>query len=211
MMKNISSVASHISSYEDIFFDLDNTLYREYDYDLIVFEKYFDEYEVSNWLEPAPLHKALAEFKQSAAYGSTNVFDQFCKKFDVKFDIKKLVSFRRFLVTTGLTESISSIWDEHLEILCRDHNVYIVTNGYTTMQLNKLTMLGFERFSFKKIMILDPLMKHDLKPRVSCLDGLDVSDNAIFIGDSLIDREFSIKAGFDFYHIDYEDYLECPR
>ena len=193
-MKNSSNFLELSEKYRVIIFDLDNTIYPQLEYDSIVFRKFFKQHGLDE-----NIGDFLAEFKSSLGYGSHNVFDIFFDNEKININPKEHVSFyREFLPkdTDKLHNSLKGVLRE----LSDTNDLYLVTNGRTKIQTNKLKMLNIAHY-FKKIFILDPDNNQHIKPSSKAINHSFLEkDDCVYVGDSIIDRKFAINCGFDFYY-----------
>jgi len=181
----------HLKNYPNIIFDLDNTIYDQRDFD----------YEVYTQLFNSPsLGKKLVDYKQTMPYGYTKLFNDFLEKEKIDKSVKECVEFYRsyepsLTNTPSLLPFLSTI---------DSSNLYLISNGYKKLQLNKIKALKLSNI-FKKIIILDPLETKNLKPNPQAFLDLEIKkEDSIYVGDNLsIDKEFAKNAKIDFYHFQF--------
>ncbi len=193
-MKNSSNFLELSEKYRVIIFDLDDTIYPQFEYDSIVFREFFQQQGLD-----AKIGIYLAKFKRSLGYGCDNVFDIFFHNENININPQELVHFyREFLPkdTDKLHNSLKGVIRE----LSDTNDLYLVTNGRTRVQTNKLKMLDIEHY-FKKIFILDPANNQYIKPSSKAINhSFFEKGECIYVGDSIIDRKFALNCGFDFYY-----------
>jgi len=181
----------HLKNYPNIIFDLDNTIYEQKDFD----------YEVYSQLFGSPLlGKKLLDYKQTAPYGYTKLFNDFLESENIDKSVKECVEFYRSYEpklkdTASLLPFLSTL---------KSSNLYLISNGYKKLQLAKIKALKLSNI-FKKIIILDPLETTKLKPNPQAFFDLNIrKKDSIYVGDNLsIDKEFAKNAKIDFCNFQF--------
>lgn len=183
----------HLNNYHNIIFDLDNTVYDQRDFDFEVYTQLFNSPVLAN---------NLLTYKQKMPYGYTKLFNDFLDKENIDKSVKECIDFYRSYEPKldncpSLLPLISSL---------KNSNIYLISNGYKKLQLNKIKALKLLN-SFKKIIILDPSETIHLKPDSKAFVQLNIStENSIYIGDNLeIDKQFAINANIEFYHFQFKN------
>jgi len=181
----------HLKSYQNIIFDLDNTIYDQRDFDFEVYTQLFDS---------PLLAKKLLLYKQEMPYGYTKLFNDFLEKEKIDKSVKECVEFYRSY-EPELNEIPSLV--PYLHSL-DSSDLYLISNGYKKLQMAKIKALNLANI-FTKIIILDPLESSKLKPNHEAFTQLNISKkDSIYVGDNLnIDKEFAKNAKIDFCHFQF--------
>lgn len=190
-------------------FDMDGTLYDEFDFINQVYNpiaKLFSnsDYDVNRVMEIM----LLKWLEQGSSYPF--IFSEIAVKvgIETKWQEKKikeaLLIFRNFMPTIFLSERIKFL----LEELKKKYELFLISDGSSTLQWNKIKVLGLENyFSKQNIFVSGDYVKGSEKPGLMSLNHLTVfnkgvnSNEVVFIGDRMVDEEYATNAGFHFVNI----------
>jgi putative hydrolase of the HAD superfamily len=189
-------------------FDMDGTLYDEFDFIYQVYKPISKLF--SNSIEDSDLvfKKMLAKWlKKGSSYpfifseiATENGFESIIVEQKTK---EALTIFRNFNPVLTLSPRIKFI----LEEFKKNNELFLVSDGGSILQWNKLKALNLENyFSRENIFISGDYGKHAQKPGLLSLEHLTVlkkeyrPNEIVFIGDRIVDENFAKNAGF--YYID---------
>ena len=190
-------------------FDMDGTLYDEFDfiyqaYNLIakVFSNMdYDANEIMKimllrWLEKGSSYPLIFSEIATKVGLESNLHEEKINE--------ALLIFRNFMPTIFLSKRIELLLKE----LRKTHELFLVSDGSSLLQWNKIKALNLENY-FKKqnIFISGDHGKGTEKPSLTSLHHLAIfnknlkSNEVVFIGDRIIDENYAKKAGFYFVNI----------
>lgn len=194
-MNFIFDIEKKVVGYDNIGFDLDDTLYRQSDYDFLIYQSFFSrQYPASKAEE---LAFKLVELKKIKGYGYPCLFDDFFELNSIKSDVKELISFYRHPPAVCLDDKL--MMRELLELFVRMRkNLFLISNGYFEVQMNKLLALDAKKY-FNRIQILSPENSDlALKPSSQVKGLFEFEGSTIYLGDQSLDAEFACNCGYDF-------------
>ena len=191
-----------LQNYQNIIFDLDNTLLDQSEYDKEIFRLYFEKY-IDTKTIAAELGSSLAIRKSNAPYGYNRTFDDFFDEKKINLKVKSLVQFYHFPPVVFIRPADLIL--QLLESLV-DKNLILISNGYPRVQYNKIVSLGIGTL-FSQICILSPGLEPAIKPSDEILKSLYLKEGkSVFIGDNLeIDKTFAKNCNFEFIHFNITD------
>jgi len=168
-----------------IAFDLDDTLYPERDYVLSGFKAVSKI--IKNKLGGDNIYPELIKtFNSGERRRTFNVtLERLGKKYDESL-VKYMVNhYRKHIPDIHTYEDVSPT----LEFLKQNHNLALVTDGYSDVQKNKVCALNIEKF-FKKIIYTDEYGKDYWKPNLKVFQmAMDYfvanKDECTYIGDNI--------------------------
>lgn len=192
----------HIRKYPVVIFDLDNTLYDEYSYLLPTYQDIalFTSRQTN---EDAIVytHFLINTFKEE---GRTKLFDKYLRHFNIEKIIKveDLLEIQRNRQTPLVVYNTMDLLLRNL--LLNHHKVYILTNGNTIQQINKIKNLNIQDI-LPQITIVYA-NEYIPKPSPICLYNIlekerVTKESALFIGDSVVDKAAAESAGIDFMNV----------
>ncbi|MDD2830178.1 MAG: HAD hydrolase-like protein [Sulfuricurvum sp.] len=167
----MSNLATMLTEYDTVLFDLDGTLFSQIDYDYRVFTSFFKDHTIA---------MMLANFKASLGYAHPNVFDLFAVQHsEIDFSVQELLSFyRTYLPDLSDLKTLSPL----LSQLCEKRKI-LISNGGEIKQWHKIRSLNLESF-FETIIILDPHRNDLLKPSPQSFLTLEpFPAKAVMVGD----------------------------
>ena len=185
--------------YEALAFDLDGTLYDEYDF---IKQAYLPVSEtMASKQDREKMYEMLCRLW--LIHGSSaNIFQMAYENlYDRSMD-KRLLSdcidsFRKTDINLKLSDRTSGILD-----LCKDVPKVIITDGNSQLQRKKIKALGLDRwFREEDIFVSGDYGKDAYKPNPYMGDLVKKrlkTDKILYFGDRKIDEEFAENAGFAF-------------
>ena len=184
-------------------FDLDGTLYDEFDFIYQVYSKIVkanasllgDNMSALNWMKERWLEKG-------SSYNL--IFDEAYERFGVggrkkTFFIEKSVEiFRNFKPDLKLSDRTTTILDD----LKDKYRLFLVTDGNSMLQRQKFVSLGLGKWFLKENCIFTgDYGKSNYKPSVKAMQQFFSKcspSKCLFFGDRDVDREFAEFAGMNF-------------
>lgn len=177
--------------FDNIIFDLDNTLISLPKYDLLVFKKVCFTLEKNLKKRKIILSKLLLLRKKELKLNKKiNIFDKIFlskQKSNKAFQIYNKYFPKEFTINKKIFFLLS-------QLKLSKKKIYLVTNGNQKRQLQKIKKLKIYKF-FTKIFILDG-KKYKFKPSISSVGSLRrniKNKKNIMVGDSKIDKKFAIN------------------
>lgn len=185
-------------------FDMDGTLYDEFDFILQVYKPistlFSRSAEDSNSIYKTMLMKWL---EKGSSYPF--IFSEAADANELGADIKEqkikeaLTIFRNFSPNLNLKPRVKFL----LENLKENKDLFLVSDGSSMLQWNKIKALQLEQyFSVENIFVSGDHQKNAEKPGTASLEYIDVlrkgykPNEIVFIGDRIIDQDFAKNAGF---------------
>ena len=208
--KNKTELKKKIEKFKIIIFDLDDTIYKEKNYDLGALEN------VSKFLESKVNEKKSNIFKNLKSLrfkkkGNKLIFNKFLNsqklnKREIKYLSEKSTEIFQSYRCKNL-KNVSSL-KKIIKYFYKKKLLFLVTNGNETRQKNKIHYLGINKY-FKKIFILDG-KKNKLKPSIKSVKYLikEINkiggENCVYVGDNLyIDKIFAKNLHIPFLHFEF--------
>jgi len=197
---NPTDFFQRFSKHNEIIFDLDNTIYDENIFLEQSYSKIANILENYTDVSRHDIHKYLWNF--FLKNGRANIFNELIQNFDFskKVDIDFILSIFRsrdnniklkaFNYFSSYINSINSL---------EEKNYFIITNGNHIQQKNKFYYLRSSLLKTPKTIIY--ANEHKPKPSDESFKILNKRfkfKNPIYIGDSLIDKQFSINSSVDY-------------
>ena len=185
----------------DLIFDLDNTIYDENSFLEQSYRNISNEINcISGHLENEMFDYLWSEY---LIKGRDELFDKFIKE----FSLTKLADTELILSIMRSKGSKLIMFNYFAEFLSEISNLgkykfFIITNGNKQQQSSKISHLGL----FNNHLLKEVVYSSDFQPKPSpdsfiFLDNQYDLKNPIYIGDSEIDKEFSINAKINFARI----------
>ena len=177
-------------------FDLDGTLYDEFDFIKQVYEEIIvrlnPTFEISSHLLNFMLERWL---EKGSSY--PNIFKEAQRRFGLKQDFENfsLSIFRNFFPQLKLSERVKFVLNKIKE---DKKETFLLTDGKEALQYRKIQALGLEVY-FQTIIVTENIPKPNIKNSEKILKTVlwDVNE-IVYIGDRDIDKEFAVKCGFHF-------------
>lgn len=193
---------SKIEDYDEIGFDLDGTLYDEYDFISQAYKNVGKAISNAYGLDSCLTYKTLCnEWLDKGT--SEPIFQLALDKLGI--NIKKntdilhecLVAYRSSDLSLNLPERTKHILDY---LTAQGKYMFLVTDGNSELQRKKIRALGLKKwFPASRVFISGDYGKEFQKPNTAVLDKMDLSRrNTVYIGDRDVDWQFAFNSGFDF-------------
>ena len=193
-----SSICKNI---EAIAFDLDGTLYDEYDFVRQAYRSVSKVMSYEAGLDEEKLYKSLC--RNWLLYGSSgNVFQMAFEEvngcsLDEELLKKSVREFRNADFELSLSQRTIDLLDAY-----RDYRKVIITDGNSNLQRNKYNKLGLSKWIDEEDVFVsgdygkefykpNPYMGNLVKERLG-------TEKIMYFGDRDIDRQFAQNTGFDF-------------
>jgi len=178
-------------------FDMDGTLYDEYDFIKQVYYKInkslIDDEDIlsfmlNRWLEKGSSYPNI--FNEAYDKHKNNTYSQ------EVFIQKALRIFRTYSPTLLLPERNKKL----LTYFKNNFNVFLITDGNYELQKKKFLALGLdEYFEEKNVIFTGKYGPEFHKPNIKSLDLLDIDlTKSIYFGDRNTDKKFSVLANMKF-------------
>ena len=196
-------------------FDMDGTLYDEFDFIIQVYEPIASLFSNSisdiNTIKNSMLLKWL---EKGSSYPF--IFSEIAVEIGLENDLHEkkikeaLLIYRNFIPTLFLSERIKFLLKEFKG----KHELFLVSNGSSTLQWNKIKSLELEKYFDKRnIFVSGDHGKGADKPNLMSLDHLAVfnknlkKNEVVFIGDRSNDEGYAKNAGFRFIDVNKKNNL----
>ena len=197
---------SHIKS---IGFDLDGTLYDEFEFIVQTYKKIIlENNKVFRIEDQTEILEFMAErwLQKGSSYNRIfeETFNQYATR-DIslrkKFIDKALNIFRTFTPDMLLLERSSTI----LSYLKKNsYNLFLITDGNAGLQWQKICSLGLDRIFNNNIFFTRKFGIEYEKPSIKILKYINISSNpdqVVYVGDREVDKLFAENAGFKFLKV----------
>lgn len=191
-------------NYDNILFDLDDTIYSKDVFDYRQYLSFFKKYY--SFKRAKILASELLNYKKTSPKNYKFVFNDFIKDKSLKLDIKDFLTHYHSPKPDILknTKSLYNILNE----IYTEKNLFLISNGYLNTQIKKIESLNIKKF-FQKVFILSPGLDIRLKPFADVMKFIPIEKHkSVYIGNDLeIDLLFSKNAGIDFIHYEFNEEL----
>jgi putative hydrolase of the HAD superfamily len=191
-------------------FDLDGTLYDEFDFITQVYEEIALIYK-DHVLDIKDIKAKLLRKWIEKGSSYPNIFKEIAEEYIIdsqKKDeviLESLKIFRNFNTNVDLSERIKFLLCD----LGVKYEIFIVTDGSSLLQWNKIKSLKIEKYISKKnIIVTGDYGNSFIKPSKQSVLILEIFKNnniennqVVFIGDREVDHQFAINSGFHFLDI----------
>ena len=176
----------------EIIFDLDNTLFAETDFLHFVFQRI--AYSVDESYQFPVLNYLIGTFKEE---GRVNLFNKLVSNFpDTGLTIDKCLYIMRNSRKARAFSNFPWVYDYVLQT--NSKILKIITNGNIMQQMNKVYSINWSVAETEVIYAKSIQSKpHELS--YYSLNNWQNFFNPIYIGDSIIDEEFSHRLGIEFF------------
>lgn len=181
-----------------LIFDLDNTIYNESQF---LRQQYLSLAEKFLPCDIDLGYKFLLE--NFAMFGRQDLFQKFHSRFKLSVEVSEILdAFRDYDAAKDLCLNCHQ-WVKDLLFYYKDEDpLIVITNGYVPQQEEKIRRLGLDKIHPKLTVIFANAFAP--KPSVASFSHLSANlqlRNAIYIGDSNIDREFARNCSIEFLDI----------
>ena len=196
MNNSFSYLIECINSHRTLIFDLDDTIYLETDF---LFKQY---HLVSKVFTPDCVSIGYEFFKSTfASEGRLMIFEKFILHFKLDANVTDIMKvFRDYSEHKQLS---TYKWFFSFSELMRDKiHLIIVTNGNVSQQKEKVKRLHLELyFDHIEVFYANEFEPKPSEAVSSHINKLIKLYKPVYIGDSEVDREFSINSGFEFFDV----------
>lgn len=194
---------------EAVGFDMDGTLYDEYDFIQQVYRP-ISEFlaQLCNAEKETIYHRMITRWREKGS-SYPYIFGEILDHYGVSEHRRKEIISRCLCLFRNFNPEL--ILPSHVEkLLIEIRNkfpVFLVTDGQVKLQMNKIRSLGLNRhFDEQNIGITGSLGRGYEKPSCKILKQISVLDNidptsVVYFGDRMVDKLFSEQAGFHFVHV----------
>lgn len=167
-----------------IIFDMDDTLYKEYDFVFGGFKVVANYIEKKYLINSNKIYNEIINIFNKEGRGQ--IFDKICDKYNIDEDIKSLVDIYRY------HKPNIELYDDAEEILkwCKENNIKtgLITDGMSKIQWNKIKALKLDK-KIDKIIVSDDFGEEYWKPHIrtykEIMEYFNVKgENAIYVGDN---------------------------
>ena len=194
---------SELEKYDSVGFDVDGTLYDEFDF---ISQAYRGVARVIAELADAKesdVYEALcSEWKQFGSSKTTlfqDVYYKFSEKIPEDFIKKCVNAFRSEPIELSLSDEAEKILDE---LKSNNKDLFIVTDGNSSLQRKKIAALGLEKwFSKENIAVSGDWGSEYQKPSPYMYETVlkrNCNQNTVYLGDRDIDKRFAESINADF-------------
>ncbi|TCV26775.1 HAD family hydrolase [Vibrio crassostreae] len=181
-----------------LIFDLDNTLYNEFDF---LKQQYF---LVSRFFCPDEIEIAYDYLVSTfLSEGRGSLFNKFQEHFNLEYDISSVLECFRTYSSDNLGSLKCYAW--FLDLLKHydgDESLIIITNGNVLQQQEKIKRLNLNEIYGNTVVIY--ANDHSPKPDRSSYDFLSncqLLNKPIYIGDSIVDFNFSKNCDLEYFDV----------
>ena len=180
-----------------LIFDLDNTIYLETEF---LFRVYKEISKTSVNTNPKIIYEFLK--KTFLNQGRNNLFNKLENSFPTEsFSVEKSLFIMRNYWCDSCIDTLP--WfKEFLSKMSNNFVVKIITNGEPQQQINKFNSINF--FWPNNLIEIVTASSHKAKPNIESFYHLKDAKkliSPIYVGDSLIDKEFCKNLNIEFYDI----------
>ena len=195
-------------------FDLDGTLYEEFDFIYQVYKNISKFISIHVKEKSEFVFNYLLEVWMLKGSSYNKIFDDFLSLYDLEKDKKEriiiecLSIFRNFIPSLKLSSKVEFI----LKNFSRKYELFLVTDGREKLQTNKIRSLGIDKFiKNKNIIISGKYNNIKTKVDLNMLEKIPdiqsfLSCEIVFFGDRKIDLKFSKRNGFNFIPVSVMEY-----
>lgn len=194
------------SEIEAIGFDLDGTLYDEFEFISQLFLQLSQEIAAVTGMSPGPIYTGFCS-DWLIEGNSSSFFQSFLKKTGFQGNIESAASmcvkaYRDFSPDLKLPSRMAFILEQ---LTAEGYPLFLISDGNSALQRRKIASLGLHRFfAPENIAITGDYGPEYRKPSVKIVPYMKLLSNikepgrVLFTGDRACDREFAVNAGFRF-------------
>ena len=199
-MKNPFSSSIEWNKIKNVCFDMDGTLYDEFDFikqvyqvinEKLINEKEIEDFMLNRWLEKGSSYpKIFEETYKRIHHSKTNEKDfvENCINIYRNFKPELKISFRV---------------KNYLDFFNKNFNLYLISDGYGQLQKNKFNSLKLNNYFKNNNIVFTG--DHGLefhKPNINSLSLLEINPEfSVYIGDRDVDQKFAKKANMQFIKV----------
>jgi len=202
----MSQLISQLKSFNEIIFDLDNTLFAQRDYDKGAFEDIENELKKTTQSRLTNFAQFLLLHKQKMGNDYGFLFNDALAQYHLPEDYLKVMLAIYYHHDGRYIKTVNSLIPE-ISRAYTDKKIFVVTNGPTKVQQTKMAKLGVGLFA-TDIVICDPKAPETLKPNRYAFDILTHKHHLVkpvMVGDSFdTDGLFAKNINMPFIHFTYD-------
>ena len=200
----MSTLLTQLKNYDEIIFDLDNTLFSQCDYDKGAFEDIENALTELTQLPLLGFTQFLSQHKQKMGNNYGFLFNDALTRYQLSIAYLSVVLDKYYQHNGRYINPINSLVP-HINKTFTNKKIFIVTNGPTKVQQTKIKKLSL---NVTDIIICDPKYPDTLKPKSYAYDILTKKHslaNPVMVGDSLeTDGLFAKNVNIPFIHFIYD-------
>lgn len=204
----VNSLISKLNNFDDIIFDLDNTLFDQKDYDIGAFEDIEIKLTALSQLTLSGFAKFLYNHKQKMGSNYPFLFNDALTKYKLSQHYLTVMLTEYYHHNGHYIKEKKSLIPSLLTIFSTK-KTFIVTNGPTIVQQTKIDKLRLKNYT-SEIIICEPKLPKTLKPNRYAFDLLKNKHSltsTVMVGDTIeTDGLFAKNADIPFIHFSYIDY-----
>ena len=191
-------------------FDIDGTLYDEYDFISQVYEPIANELSRVKTETPEEIYSSIISKWKEKGSAYNKIFEEALIDSEIQSDQRQevigncLSIFREFKPNIKLTGYVESLLSE----VHQNFEIFIVTDGNAQLQKSKFDSLKLNRwFKEENLGICGSHEESFAKPATKILGTLEAfasgvfDPNVVYFGDREVDLRFASNAGFEFIQV----------
>ena len=202
----VSTLLTQLKNYDDIIFDLDNTLFSQCDYDNGAFEDIENTLTDLTQIPLVGLAKFLSQRKNKMGNNYGFLFNDALTHYLLSIDYLPIV-LNKYYQHNGHYITPTNSLLPYINEEFPNKRIFIITNGPTKVQQTKIEKLSLNLHA-ADIIICDPKNTDTLKPNRYAYDILNKKHkltNPVMVGDSLeTDGLFAKNVSIPFIHFTYD-------
>jgi FMN phosphatase YigB (HAD superfamily) len=199
----VNQLFEQLKAYDEVIFDLDNTLFYQQDYDRGAFEDIELYLKKLNTVSSSGIANFLLAHKQLKGNKYPKLFNDALSQFHLPANLLAIM-LERYTQHDGRYISAEKSLIPSVKKHLTDKKLFVVTNGRETVQSTKLKCLAVEKFAVS--FICSPKNSLQLKPSRFAYDELSKQHefiNPVMVGDDLTtDGLFARNCNIPFIHFD---------
>lgn len=192
---NIDYLIDAENNKRTLIFDLDNTLYDEFNYIELAYKEVANCYSSQNKKEA--FDYLLSEFKEGRRQG---LFNRLISKYPESPNLLDILNVFRNPKYVKL--NFYPWFQYFLSVVSLNFKLLILTNGNVEQQKKKVNMLGVENLEcFEECIFAN---EYEPKPSIKSYDmftKVETFNSPIYIGDSDVDLIFSKRLGIEYFDV----------
>lgn len=207
-MQNVSFPRINWSIVKHVVFDMDGTVYDEFQSVEQVYSKIIEDFKRIDKLDAVGMKDYMLTRWMNKGSSYPKIFEEVHVEF-----LKGLVSREEFVTSCLATYRHFSpriqicsraIYFLELMIRCNSYSLYLVTDGAPTLQYNKIRSLGLDTyFDKKRIFVTGDYGKDYYKPSSKILEKMKLprGHEVVYFGDREIDEQFATNNNWQFQRV----------
>ncbi len=186
------------SSVKYVGFDMDGTLYDEFDFIIQPYTLISDQF-VNN--EKVLSNMLLRWIEKGSSYNK--IFEETYYSFPLKnstlsleeFTENALTIYRNYIPNIKLSNRVVEI----LNYFKNNYELFLITDGRPKLQIQKFNSLELYNFFDNNVIYTGKYSQDYHKPNIKSLELLDINPkNSVFFGDRTNDEKFALSSGMQF-------------